>query len=556
MMTNPASNNIDEQNQDAYDDLIVSIEAGVGRLNLLIAVCDYENYRQEIISRYQGELQPDIRCYHVTLPRNEPSLKAAIQQLVEGEEYLQQHQPAVITVTGVEQLYFLRLGESQSEQEKFFGYLQWTREALREFPFSIVLWVTNQVLVNLIKKAPDFWSWRNGVFHFISKPKNIVHVQEFEPIRNILENGELSDLNDSKYSGLPIADLERLVEEIEKQDNHQEPKLLISLYSQLGNIYTRRLDKGEAQNYQQEQNLAIKYYLQAINLQTELGLEIGLVTNLNNLAGLYKSQGYYDQAEPLFLQNLELLKRLLGDNHLSVATSLNNLASLYKSQGRYDQAEPLFLQSLELYKRLLGDNHLSVATSLNNLASLYYAQGRYDQAEPLFLQALELSQHLLGDNHPHIAKNLIGLALLYYTQGRYDQAEPLFLQALELSQHLLGDNHPDFATSLIGLALLYESQGRYDQAEPMYLQGLELYKHLLGDNHPHVAASLIGLALLYKSQGRYDQAEPLFLDALKIFQRVFGVDHLNTVTVRKLLAVLRAKASSTAKAQNCDSNLI
>ena len=105
-MTNPVSNNLDEQNQDAYDDLIVSIEAGVGRLNLLIAVCDYENYRQEIISRYKAELQPDIRCYHVTLARNEPSLKAAIQQLVESEEYLQQHQPAVITVTGVEQLYF------------------------------------------------------------------------------------------------------------------------------------------------------------------------------------------------------------------------------------------------------------------------------------------------------------------------------------------------------------------------------------------------------------------------------------------------------------------
>jgi tetratricopeptide (TPR) repeat protein len=399
-MTNPASNNLDEQNQDAYDDLIVSIEAGVGRLNLLIAVCDYENYRQEIISRYQAELQPDIRCYHVTLARNEPSLKAAIQQLVESEEYLQQHQPAVITVTGVEQLYFLRLGESQSEQEKFFGYLQWTREALREFPFAIVLWVTNQVLVNLIKKAPDFWSWRNGVFHFICKPKNIVHIQDFEQIRNILENGELSNLDDSKYSGLPIADLERLVEQLEQQDNHKDPKLLISLYSQLGKIYRRRVEKGEAQDYQQEENLAIKYYVQAINLQTEFGLETDLATSLNNLAGLYNSQGRYDQAEPLYLQALELYKRLLGDNHPDVAMSLNNLALLYNSQGRYDQAEPLYLQALELYKRLLGDNHPDVAMSLNNLALLYYSQGRYDQAEPLYLQAFKIRQQVLGVDHP------------------------------------------------------------------------------------------------------------------------------------------------------------
>ncbi|WP_445253324.1 tetratricopeptide repeat protein [Nodularia sp. LEGE 04288] len=514
MMTNPASNNLDEQNQDAYDDLIVSIEAGVGSLNLLIAVCDYENYRQEIIFRYQAELQPDIRCYHVTLARNEPSLKAAIQQLVESEEYLQQHQPAVITVTGVEQLYFLRLGESQSEQEKFFGYLQWTREALREFPFTIVLWVTNQVLVNLIKKAPDFWSWRNGVFYFICKPKNIVHVQDFEQIRNILENGELSNLNDGKYSGLPIADLERLVEQLEQQDNHKNPKLLISLYSQLGSIYQRRLEKGEAPDYQQEENLAIKYYSQAINLQTELGLETDLATSLNNLALLYESQGRYDQAEPLYLQALELRKRLLGDNHPLVASSLNNLALLYNSQGRYDQAEPLYLQALELRKRLLGDNHPDVATSLNNLASLYKSQGRYDQAEPLFLQALELNKRLLGDNHP------------------------------------------DVATSLIGLALLYDSKGRYDQAETLYLQSLELSKRLLGDNHPSVATSLLGLAYLYDSQGRYDQAEPLYLQSLKICQQVFGDDHQNTVTVRKHLAKFRANLSDSPQSENFDSNHI
>ena len=35
-------------------------------------------------------------------------------------------------------------------------------------------------------------------------------------------------------------------------------------------------------------------------------------------------------------------KELLGDRHPSVATSLNSLALLYKSQGRYEAAEPLY----------------------------------------------------------------------------------------------------------------------------------------------------------------------------------------------------------------------
>ncbi|WP_253257792.1 tetratricopeptide repeat protein, partial [Microcystis aeruginosa] len=105
--------------------------------------------------------------------------------------------------------------------------------------------------------------------------------------------------------------------------------------------------------------------------------------------------------EPLYLEALDLYKRLLGDNHPSLATSLNNLAHLYDSQGRYTEAEPLYLEALDLCKRLLGDNHPHVANSLNNLAGLYYSQGRYTEAEPLYLEAINIATQGLGKNHPH-----------------------------------------------------------------------------------------------------------------------------------------------------------
>ncbi|MBC6454230.1 MAG: tetratricopeptide repeat protein, partial [Hormoscilla sp. SP5CHS1] len=92
--------------------------------------------------------------------------------------------------------------------------------------------------------------------------------------------------------------------------------------------------------------------------------------------------------------------------HPNVATSFNNLALLYKSQGRYDQAEPLLAQALEMTKQLLGSPHLLVASGLNNLAELYRSQGRYDQAEPLLAQALEMSKQLLGSAHPLVATSL------------------------------------------------------------------------------------------------------------------------------------------------------
>ncbi|QLE58296.1 tetratricopeptide repeat protein [Nostoc sp. TCL26-01] len=574
----------DDENRDAYDDLIVSIEAKAHRLNLLIGVCDDASSRDEIIAQYEAELQPNIRCYRVTLARGEPSLRAAVAQLVKSEEYLRQHHPAVITVTGAEQLYFLKLGEERSEQEIFFGYLQWTREGLREFPFAIVLWVTNQILIELIKKTPDFWSWRNGVFRFVSRKKNTISGRELEPIRFAFSDHEISGFDDENDYLLPIEDLQSFIQDAEQR--RVKDTTLATLYFSLGDIYRKRLDRGECQDYKKEQELGIKYLNKAVELQKQLGLEKELATSLNNLASLYDSQGRYSEAEPLYIQALALYRKLLGEEHPSVAMSLNNLAYLYKSQGRYSEAEPLYIQALALRRKLLGEEHPDVAMSLNNLAGLYDSQGRYSEAEPLYvqalalyrkllgeehpdvamslnnlaglyesqgrdseaeplyIQALALCRKLLGEEHPHVATSLNNLAGLYESQGRDSEAEPLYIQALALRRKLLGEEHPSVATSLNNLAYLYDSQGKYSEAEPLYVQALALYRKLLGEEHPSVAMSLNNLAGLYDSQGRYSEAEPLYSQALKIRELRLGVDHPKTVTVRNNLANLRDSLQS------------
>ena len=155
--------------------------------------------------------------------------------------------------------------------------------------------------------------------------------------------------------------------------------------------------------------------------------------------------------------------------------SLNGLALLYDSQGRYNDAEPLYLQSLDIRKRQLSNDHPDVATSLNNLAQLYYSQGRYNDAEPLLLQSLDIRKRQLGNDHPHVAQSLNNLAQLYYSQGQYNDAEPLYLQSLDIKKRQLGNDYPDVATSLNNLALLYESQRKYLEAENLAQQALVIY---------------------------------------------------------------------------------
>ena len=58
-----------EDNEKAYDDLIVAVEASDNVLSLLLAVCDDPHLQDKIIQRYEAELQSRIRPYQALLSR-------------------------------------------------------------------------------------------------------------------------------------------------------------------------------------------------------------------------------------------------------------------------------------------------------------------------------------------------------------------------------------------------------------------------------------------------------------------------------------------------------
>ena len=63
-------------------------------------------------------------------------------------------------------------------------------------------------------------------------------------------------------------------------------------------------------------------------------------------------------------------QELLGDLHPDVATSLNNLAGLYRSQGRYEEAEPLYQEALAILMSTVGENHPYMQSVMSALMML------------------------------------------------------------------------------------------------------------------------------------------------------------------------------------------
>ncbi len=96
--------------------------------------------------------------------------------------------------------------------------------------------------------------------------------------------------------------------------------------------------------------------------------------------------GRYPESEKLFKLALVEAEKL-GPYDPRLAASLNNLAELYRTQGKYDQAEPLFKRALAIKEKALGPDHPSVATVLENYAALLKATSRQSEAGVLLARA-------------------------------------------------------------------------------------------------------------------------------------------------------------------------
>ena len=72
----------------------------------------------------------------------------------------------------------------------------------------------------------------------------------------------------------------------------------------------------------------------------------------------------------LTLRALAIDEKVLGPDHASTATSLNNLAGLYDTQGKYDLAEPLLKRAIAILDSAFGPSHPDAILYRTNLARM------------------------------------------------------------------------------------------------------------------------------------------------------------------------------------------
>ncbi|RMF68759.1 MAG: tetratricopeptide repeat protein [Cyanobacteria bacterium J069] len=323
------------EDQRQYERLIVSLELSQGKLDLLIAVCDDRNLQEQIIQQYIQELQQQgIEHYRVLIRRSDPSLRHALEQLLAEQPSLKAGDPAVVTVQGIDDLLSVRVLAAPAEQERFLGYLQWTREAFRQFQFPVVLWMPSPLVVLLAQQAPDFWSWRGGVFWFGLRSEAL------RPVEPVARSGQQA----VGQVDATLAELLQLIETLEQQPDPDAAQLL-ALYDRLGEYYARRGDSGNSRQF------AIQVYRRVVQLQKTLGLKRELAENLEKLGNLYSELRYN---VPEALANYEqaiALYREVGDR-LGEANTLQAIGDVLQFLKRSTDALANYEQAMGIYREV------------------------------------------------------------------------------------------------------------------------------------------------------------------------------------------------------------
>ena len=228
------------------------------------------------------------------------------------------------------------------------------------------------------------------------------------------------------------------------------------------------------------------------------GFEAKAADGHNNMGELERVRDRLDPAERHFRLGLDLARAKLPPEHATRLALENNLAGLFKDRGRYDEAEPLLESGLATLESGGADPE-ALATARLNLAEVRRLQGRPGRAAPLYASALEEARRALGAQHPGLVPFLNQAAVCEQELGRFARAESLYRETGAILEATLGPGHPLLAQNLVDRARFKLSAQAHApgaaappaEVDSLLARALALRERSLGPAHPDVALVLL-----------------------------------------------------------------
>ncbi len=286
------------------------------------------------------------------------------------------------------------------------AHLELQRENLAARPLGLVFWINREAWGEGIRRAPNFWSGRSGVFDFtLESSAALVAMRGAwagQPVR--LESADDWERQMRLFSGLLR----------EYQAEEAPPASRAELHAKIAYLL----------HFADRRDEAAKHLEQQLVLAQAAGDRRQQVRAMNNLGRITQIQRGWQAA-------LEWYERALaaaGDDPAGRAESLCNLASALAGEGEADRALKMLAEAFNLF-RAVGDR-LGEANTLQAIGDVQQSRKEIDAALDSYRQALDLFR-AVGDRLGE-ANTLKSIGDVKQFRGEREAALDNYAQALAL----------------------------------------------------------------------------------------------------------------------------
>ena len=232
------------------------------------------------------------------------------------------------------------------------------------------------------------------------------------------------------------------------------------------------------------------------------------------------------------------------------AHSKFQMANAFYDQGKWQPAKEIHREVLEVMSRVLGEEHPNTLTSKNNLANALEQQGKYQEAEEIYREVLNVRSRVLGEKHPNTLRSKSDLASTFQNQRKWQPAEEIHREVLEVRSRVLGEEHPDTLSTMECLATTVAERGKDDWQFRFSLDEASHFDRLrdsinklrtsiaaltlrVDDEHPDMLRRRVDLAALLIQMNEtcgLKEAEDLLRQSVSALRERYG--SMNSLTLR------------------------
>eukprot|EP01031_Cornospumella_fuschlensis_P039424 gene39424-47998_t len=174
--------------------------------------------------------------------------------------------------------------------------------------------------------------------------------------------------------------------------------------------------------------------------------------------------GFVDEASDINEKGFNIAMEVFVNSPSNSYTAqlLKMRADLLSDIGAFDEAEPLYMQSINLIQQKAGITSGSYALALLSLSEFYHRQERWQLAERTYLQSIRLLRPHLGSRSIIYQQAILQYAVLLMDAHQWKAAQDLLQgEILPVLQPTLSPLHPliVYADANLSVCLYMQNQG-------------------------------------------------------------------------------------------------